>query len=257
MSWFRRLYKKTKEVAFRYTKIFLVVMFLNQLLFFGLCLNPICLLAAMPHVLLITVFYGMCLDKRNLIKKVKESLKFVRESYSDVKRHIEANRSRVENRNSNGIFTGDVHLFVTQNLSMGEQDFETVLKQFKKIKIVSKTRMDNLKKEKSLLYALKGAINRLNSGDIVAIVRGGGDTNEPQFNPYKDSETCELVKNLTKDKGVVTVCGIGHAPDSFPLDEAVNFTQITPTDAAYRVALLIDGGKWDLISWIFRGSIWK
>jgi len=40
-------------------------MFLNQLLFFGLCLNPICLIAAMPHVLLITVFLGTWFNKLN------------------------------------------------------------------------------------------------------------------------------------------------------------------------------------------------
>lgn len=38
-------------------------MLLNQLLFFGFCLNPICLVAAMPHVLLITVAVGSWINK--------------------------------------------------------------------------------------------------------------------------------------------------------------------------------------------------
>jgi hypothetical protein len=38
-------------------------MFLNQLLFFGLCLNPIYLVAAMPHVLFLTVVVGRFFDK--------------------------------------------------------------------------------------------------------------------------------------------------------------------------------------------------
>ena len=60
---FQKLWKRTKEVASKYTKIFIAVMLLNQLLFFGLCLNPICLVAAMPHVLAITVAIGLFWDK--------------------------------------------------------------------------------------------------------------------------------------------------------------------------------------------------
>ncbi|MBU2981041.1 hypothetical protein KO498_04365 [Lentibacter algarum] len=60
---FRDLWERTKTVAATYTGTFIVVMFLNQLLFFGLCLNPICLVAAMPHVLLITVAVGSWLNK--------------------------------------------------------------------------------------------------------------------------------------------------------------------------------------------------
>jgi hypothetical protein len=69
------LWDRTKEVATTYTGTFIVVMFLNQLLFFGFCLNPICLIAAMPHVLLITVVVGSLINKigkwgeRGLAKK--------------------------------------------------------------------------------------------------------------------------------------------------------------------------------------------
>jgi hypothetical protein len=57
------LWERTKDVAVTYTGTFIVVMILNQLLFFGFCLNPICLIAAMPHVLLITVFVGSIVNK--------------------------------------------------------------------------------------------------------------------------------------------------------------------------------------------------
>lgn len=60
----KRLWKRTKEVASLYTGTFIVVMFLNQLLFFGLCLNPVCLVAAMPHVLFITVVVGTWINKK-------------------------------------------------------------------------------------------------------------------------------------------------------------------------------------------------
>ena len=60
---FKRLWIRTKEVATMYTGTFVVVMILNQLLFFGFCLNPICIVAAMPHVLVITVIIGTFLNK--------------------------------------------------------------------------------------------------------------------------------------------------------------------------------------------------
>ena len=62
---FGNLWKRTKAVASMYTGTFIVVMILNQLLFFGFCLNPICLVAAMPHVLFITVLIGSWLNKVN------------------------------------------------------------------------------------------------------------------------------------------------------------------------------------------------
>ncbi len=70
--WFKELWIRTKEVAVTYTGTFIVVMFLNQLLFFGFCLNPICLIAAMPHCLAITVVIGTLLDRWNKSGKGKE-----------------------------------------------------------------------------------------------------------------------------------------------------------------------------------------
>jgi len=63
MKWLNALWAKTKKIASLYTGTFIFVMFINQLLFFGLCLNPICLIAAMPHVLLITVVLGTLINK--------------------------------------------------------------------------------------------------------------------------------------------------------------------------------------------------
>ena len=63
MNFLKKLWAKTLEVYELYTWTFVVVMFLNQLLFFGLCLNPICLIAAMPHVLFITVIIGTLINK--------------------------------------------------------------------------------------------------------------------------------------------------------------------------------------------------
>ncbi|MFN7179814.1 phospholipase D-like domain-containing protein [Hyphomonas sp.] len=43
----------------RFVTIFITVMLLNQLLFFGFCLRPDCLAAATPHVLVITIVIGL------------------------------------------------------------------------------------------------------------------------------------------------------------------------------------------------------
>ncbi|MCK9238647.1 MAG: hypothetical protein M0Q98_14780 [Pseudomonas sp.] len=63
MKLLKKLWNKTVEISKLYTGTFIVVMILNQLVFFGFCLNPICLVAAMPHVLLITVIIGTIITK--------------------------------------------------------------------------------------------------------------------------------------------------------------------------------------------------
>ena len=70
--WFKDLWIRTKDVAKTYTVTFIVVILLNQLLFFGFCMNPICIVAAMPHCLVITVFIGTLLNLRNKSGKGKE-----------------------------------------------------------------------------------------------------------------------------------------------------------------------------------------
>lgn len=65
MKWMKILFDRTVNIASMYTGTFIVVMAMNQIVFFGFCLNPACLVAAMPHVLLITVFIGSWVNKRN------------------------------------------------------------------------------------------------------------------------------------------------------------------------------------------------
>lgn len=197
----------------------------------------------MPHVLFITVVIGMWVHKPTY-RKIKKTLKFVRESYDEVKTHIEQNRESNSEQASSNLFTGNIYLFVTQYQSRGEEDFQAVLGRYKKPKIVSKIRMDNRDKSKALLKAIKRSKHNFKAGDIVAIVRGGGDTNDTQFDSYKDSETCDEVRSLADRAGVITVSGIGHSADIFPIEKAVNFAQITPTDAAMQVAFLVDEKKW-------------
>ena len=70
---FQKLVERTKEVAVTYTGTFVVVMLLNQLLFFGFCLNPICIIAAMPHVLFITVVIGTWLEKDKILSALDDT----------------------------------------------------------------------------------------------------------------------------------------------------------------------------------------
>ena len=104
-----KLWKKTKEVASLYTGTFIVVMLLNQLLFFGLCLNPVCLIAAMPHVLFITVIIGTWLNRKGNKPKVEVS-----SSRKYVDKHIEQVASRAKDDNVNYLPI-DIAVKETQN----------------------------------------------------------------------------------------------------------------------------------------------
>lgn len=239
MNFFKNLYSKTKKIASIYGTIFITIMFLNQLLFFGLCLNPVCLIAAMPHVLFITIVIGTWWYRPNW-RKLKQSLYSVRESYDEVKANITSLRHAQEKR----LFTGDIYLFVTDNKSKGEEDFKTIIERHYMPNIVSIVRMNNVHEEKALLVALKGSEHLFKAGDIIAVVRGGGDIMSKQFAPYKDEETCRKIRSLADENGVITISGVGHSSDYFPIEKAVNFAQITPTDAASQAVYLINGGKW-------------
>ena len=63
--WVKELWIRTKEVALTYIVTFVVVMFLNQLLFFRLCSELYCLVAALPHVSVITFFLGTWIINRS------------------------------------------------------------------------------------------------------------------------------------------------------------------------------------------------
>jgi|GEM_PF-5530760 len=239
IEWLKKLYVKTKQVALAYTGIFIIVMFLNQLLFFGLCLNPICLVAAMPHVLFITILIGTWWYRPNW-RDLRKKLISVRETYSEVKENIK----RHQKNDVEKIFSGNIFLFVTHHKSQGEEDFKAILSRHLKPNISLVIRMNNHHKSKALLTAIKGAKHSFQAGDIVAIVRGGGNTDTEQFDSYRDEETCDEVRSLYDNLGVITISGIGHSTDSFPIEKAVNLAQITPTDAANQAVSIIAGGKW-------------
>jgi predicted RNA-binding Zn-ribbon protein involved in translation (DUF1610 family) len=53
------------EIFWVYVVTFIVLLLLNQLLFFGMCLSPRCLTAATPHVLILTLILGTLIVKEN------------------------------------------------------------------------------------------------------------------------------------------------------------------------------------------------
>lgn len=56
---------KLIEGFWTYVITFVVLLFLNQLLFFRMCLSPGCLAAATPHVLFLTAIVGTWLIRQN------------------------------------------------------------------------------------------------------------------------------------------------------------------------------------------------
>jgi len=88
-----RLWAKTVETFKLYTVTFIVVMTLNQLVFFGFCLNPVCIIAAMPHVILITVIIGTFIGR--LRNKERRELKSQRLTLQEApKEHAKFEKSQ-------------------------------------------------------------------------------------------------------------------------------------------------------------------
>lgn len=54
---------RIKKITAMYIGTFVVIMILNQLLFFGFCLKPVCLIAAVPHVFFISAIIGTWFNK--------------------------------------------------------------------------------------------------------------------------------------------------------------------------------------------------
>jgi exonuclease VII large subunit len=135
--------------------------------------------------------------------------------------------------------TGRIYVITTWSLGKGEEDFRLVLEREKhKIK---KTIRINVARHGSqaVSEAIRNNINEFEAGDIVAIVRGGGDTSDARFRPFNDEAAVKGVSDLRKNKRVIVVSGVGHASDRFLIDKAATFSQATPTDAAYKVGELL------------------
>jgi len=136
--------------------------------------------------------------------------------------------------------TGRIYVITTFRTGKGEEDFKRILqRQYHKVHAVF--RIDWLQHQsKALFVVIEKNWDQFKSGDIVAIVRGGGNTNDPSFAPFEDRSALEILKRLRVEKKIVLVTGIGHSTDNFCVDNAATFRQVTPTDAAYKICELLD-----------------
>jgi hypothetical protein len=92
---------------------------------------------------------------------------------------------------------------------------------------------------------LAEALDRLdalypNKGDIVAVVRGGGDVKNGQFDTYNAPESVAALEAL-RERGVFVVVGVGHsANDDWAIHRACDHVCDVPYHAGEVVAHLLD-----------------
>jgi len=138
---------------------------------------------------------------------------------------------------------GTIYLITTSSQSKGEQDFKRVLED-NNIRIERTLRMDLSNGKQALANAIRRLGHALEKGDIVAIVRGGGDIRDKQFQTFRDPNACRLIDNYQDENGVKFVSGVGHASDTFEIDKHVEISAITPTDAARHVISLVKNSEY-------------
>ena len=130
---------------------------------------------------------------------------------------------------------------VTFYPSAGEQDFINVLAR-NRISVYKTVRIDRAKFcSEALYHALDFYAAEYQPEDIIAIVRGGGDTSDRQFDPYRNEKASGYIRTSEADKSVITISGVGHSIDTFEVDHNVLFPMLTPTDAAFKVISIISG----------------
>jgi hypothetical protein len=72
------------------------------------------------------------------------------------------------------------------------------------------------------------------SGDLLCIVRGGGDILHETFRPFHSFEAAQYIKKLSS-RGVIIITGIGHTSDNFLIEKSATYNESTPTSAANKV----------------------
>ena len=174
--------------------------------------------------------------------------KLTQESERDLKNRFRRARSLVTGKEcpkdyldkSDIEISGRVYLITTWRVGKGEQDFSLILKRHNH-KIRNIIRLNWLQHgEQALTFAIQSNWSSFCSGDILAIVRGGGDTTDRQFHPFNNSDAARTLERLRSEKEVIIVTGIGHATDSFLVEQYTTFKQATPTDAAYKICDLLN-----------------
>lgn len=130
---------------------------------------------------------------------------------------------------------GRVFLITTKSKSVGALDFRRVLRNHS-ITVTRTARMFPNYGAQSLPRAIESLVPELRRSDVLCIVRGGGDTKKPEFDTFRARESCESIRSIRADLGVLVVTGLAHESDTFAIDEYADFAAYTPTHAAFKVA---------------------
>lgn len=173
--------------------------------------------------------------------------KLTKESKRDLKRRFTRARGLIKGQESardylddkDVALSGRIFMVTTWGTGKGEEDFRHILAK-EHHKITETIRINWLKySEGALVQAIKEHNSAFSAGDVIAIVRGGGDTKERQFAPFNDVDSVEAVRSLRKHAKAIVVTGIGHSSDHFAIEEEATFSRATPTDAAYWICELL------------------
>lgn len=131
---------------------------------------------------------------------------------------------------------GKVFLITTESFSTGAADFQRILSRYN-IPVEKVLRMSRKDCDYAIARIVDSLESKIGQGDIVCIVRGGGNSTEPQFDVFRSKVSCKAILQL-REKGAISVLGVGHALDVFELDTFVDYAAITPTEAAFFVVKL-------------------
>jgi exonuclease VII large subunit len=123
----------------------------------------------------------------------------------------------------------------TKGPSLGARDFERLLHKHD-IEITKTAKLFPHYGELSLPRALESVRPYTHRGDILAIVRGGGDTQSKSFKTFNSEVSANALMKFKSETGAFIVAGIGHTDDRFLIDEYVDYAAPTPTYAAFKVA---------------------
>jgi len=134
--------------------------------------------------------------------------------------------------------TGKIYLFTTLSVGRGEEDFKDILNR-ENHKVTGIFRIDWKRYgSRALFELLRKNKDIFESGDIIAIIRGGGNIDD-SFSPFNNKESLIILDRLKRDKNIIIITGIGHSRDSFHVDHVATYKGTTPTDAAYIVNKLL------------------
>jgi len=175
--------------------------------------------------------------------------RLTKESERDLKRRFTRAHALVKGRESakdylddkDVVLSGRIFLITTWRTGKGEEDFRHIL-QRKHHKVTKIIRLNWIRHSKrALVHALSSHASEFSSGDIVAIVRGGGDTKHEQFSPFNEPDAADAIRYLRENNKVIVVTGVGHSSDHFAIENEATFRQVTPTDAGYLICELLGG----------------